>query len=167
MIGQIMAQSLGIAPAQSLSCTPFTKLHTYLDITTNLAQNESLFMAQANRAEKLQNSIKSCTRGQKTLSTLDEIFTGTRADFASQASFEFACELGLIPHSMCILATHFPQLTELETLNLFVNYKTEDAVITTQGALVYPYKIIPGISNQNIAKHILQKKGIIKSSTLS
>lgn len=163
MIGQIMAQSLGIAPCQSLTCTPFAKLHTYLDITTNLDQNESLFMAQANRAEKLQNSIKSCLPGQKCLSILDEIFTGTRADFASQASFEFAQSLGSMPHSMCILATHFPQLTNLEALKLFVNYKTQDATITSEGTLIYPYKIVPGISDQNIAKHILYKKGILKN----
>ncbi|MCX5923615.1 MAG: hypothetical protein NTU89_03575 [Candidatus Dependentiae bacterium] len=163
MIGQIMAQSLGIAPCQSMTCTPFAKLHTYLDITTNLAENESLFMAQANRAEKLQNSIKSCLPGQKCLSILDEIFTGTRADFASQASFEFAQSLGSMPHSMCILATHFPQLTNLEALKLFTNYKTQDATITSEGTLIYPYKIVPGISDQNIAKHILYKKGILKN----
>ena len=167
MIGQIMAQSLGIAPALSLRATPFAKLHTYLDITTNLAQNESLFMAQANRAEKLQKSILSCAPGQKSLSILDEIFTGTRADFASQASYEFAEQLGSMPHSICILATHFPQLTQLEALKLFVNYKTQDAIITPEGSLIYPYKIVPGISDQNIAKHILQKKGIIKQGLAS
>ena len=161
MIGQIMAQSIGIAPAKSLHCTPFAQLHTYLDIATNLAENESLFMAQANRAEKLQNSIKTCLPKQKSFSILDEIFTGTRADFASQASFEFAQQLGSMPQSMCILATHFPQLTQLENLKQFINYKTADAYFNQNHELIYTYKIMPGVSEQNIAKYILQQKGII------
>ncbi|MCX5924112.1 MAG: hypothetical protein NTZ68_01685 [Candidatus Dependentiae bacterium] len=164
MLGQIMAQSLGIAPSKALRSTPFAKFHTYLDISTNLANNESLFMAQANRAAKLQNSIRSCTAGQKSLSLLDEIFTGTRADFAEKASYAFAKNLGENKHSICLLATHFPKLTELENLKTFINYKTQDATITAQGDLVYPYKIVPGISEQNIAQHILQQKGILKKA---
>ena len=164
MLGQIMAQSLGIAPSKVLRSTPFAKFHTYLDISTNLANNESLFMAQANRAAKLQNSIRSCTAGQKSLSLLDEIFTGTRADFAEKASYDFAKSLGENKHSICLLATHFPKLTELEKLKTFINYKTQDATISPQGDLIYPYKIVPGISSQNIAQHILQQKGILKKA---
>jgi DNA mismatch repair ATPase MutS len=164
MLGQIMAQSLGVAPSKALRSTPFAKFHTYLDISTNLANNESLFMAQANRAAKLQNSIRSCTADQKSLSLLDEIFTGTRADFAEKASYGFAKNLGENKHSICLLATHFPKLTELEKLKTFINYKTQDATITAQGDLVYPYKIVPGISDQNIAQHILQQKGILKKA---
>ncbi|MBP9764884.1 hypothetical protein KBD08_00925 [Candidatus Babeliales bacterium] len=160
MIAQIMSQTLGIAPAQSYTATIFTRLNTYLDITTNLAANESLFMAQANRAEKLFQSITSCSSNQKSFTILDEIFTGTRADFAENASFEFAKTIGAIPNSICLLATHFPKLTELEKLELFSNYHAQDARINADDTLTYPYKIIPGISTQNIAAHILKLKNI-------
>lgn len=162
MLAQLMAQSIGIAPAESLTATPFARFHTYLDITTNLEQNESLFMAQANRAEKLYKSITSCHNNEKSLTILDEIFTGTRADFASKASFEFAQRLGGMEHSACLLATHFPQLTELEKLHLFMNYQAANAAINADGTISYPYKIIPGISTQNIAEHILKQKGLLK-----
>lgn len=163
MIGQIMAQSIGVAPANRWNSTPFAKFHTYLDISTNLADNESLFMAQANRAEKLQASIASCVHNEKALSILDEIFTGTRADFAEQASFEFAQKLAGFNHSMCLLATHFPKMTLLESLGLFINYRTSDATISNEGSLIYPYKISPGISTQNIAKYILSRKGLLSN----
>jgi len=162
MIAQILAQSIGVAPASTFFATPFARLHTYLDITTNLEAHESLFMAQANRAEKLYQSISSCKPGEKTLTILDEIFTGTRADFAEKASFEFAQTLGAMPHSICLLATHFPKLTELESLNLYINYHAANATINHDGTLSYPYKIIPGISTQNIAEYILKRKGILK-----
>lgn len=162
MIAQILAQSIGIAPASECIATPFARLHTYLDITTNLEAHESLFMAQANRAQKLYQSISSCTSHQKSLTILDEIFTGTRADFAEKASYEFAKTLGQIPHSICLLATHFPKLTELESLNLYINYHAANATISDDGNLQYPYKIIPGISTQNIAEYILKRKGLLK-----
>lgn len=162
LIAQILAQSIGIAPAQSLTATPFAKIHTYLDITTNLTANESLFMAQANRAEKLYKSITSCCSSEKALTILDEIFTGTRADFAQQASYDFANKLGSLPHSICLLTTHFPMLTELEKTQNFMNYHAANAQINNDGSLTYPYKITPGISTQNIAEHILKHKGLIQ-----
>jgi len=163
MLCTILGQSIGIVPAKTYKATPFARMHTYLDITTNLAENESLFMAQANRAKHLYESIKSCNSHQKTFTILDEIFTGTRADFAEKASYEFAQTLAKMPHSMCIIATHFPKLTELEKTTLFVNYQAAAATINDDGSLTYPYLIIPGISTQNIADHILKNKGILIS----
>lgn len=163
MIAQILAQSIGISPAQQHKATPFARLHTYLDITTNLEAQESLFMAQANRAEKLYHSVHSCNPNEKSLTILDEIFTGTRADFAEKASYEFADNLGSMPHSICLLATHFPKLTELEQNGNFINYHAANATINPNGTLSYPYQIIPGISSQNIAEHILKHKGLLKS----
>jgi hypothetical protein len=171
MLCAVLGQSIGIVPAQSYTATPFARMHTYLDITTNLAENESLFMAQANRAKHLYESIKSCNPNEKTFTILDEIFTGTRADFAEKASYQFAQTLGQMPHSICIIATHFPKLTELETTqsfdssnkNLFVNYQASAATINEDGSLTYPYLIVPGISTQNIADHILKNKGILQA----
>ncbi|MBI2345130.1 hypothetical protein HYV10_03620 [Candidatus Dependentiae bacterium] len=161
MLSAIFAQSLGIVPAQRYNATPFTRMHTYLDITTNLKDNESLFIAQANRAKHLYKSIKECSNGQKTLTVLDEIFTGTRADFAEKASYEFAEKLGRISSSISIIATHFPKLTELEQKNIFINYQAAPATVNLNGILQYPYLIIPGISDQNIADIILKKEGIL------
>lgn len=161
MLCAVLAQSLGIAPARSYQATPFTRIHTYLDITTNLTTNESLFVAQANRAKNLFESIKSCSNNEKSLTILDEIFTGTRADFAEKASYEFAQKLGNFPNSICIIATHFPKLTELEQNSLFINYQAAPAVVDRDGTLNYPYLIIPGISEQNVADIILKNKGIL------
>ncbi len=161
MLCAIFAQSLGVVPAQFYNATPFTRMHTYLDITTNLAEGESLFVAQANRAKDLYESMINCKSKQKTLAILDEIFTGTLANFAEKASYEFAQKLGNMPHSISIIATHFPKLTELEQSGLFINYQAAPATINFDGTLSYPYLIIPGISTQNIADIILKRKGIL------
>jgi len=162
IINIIFAQSFGIAPSAQLTFTPFTKIHSYLDITTNLQEGLSLFAAEVDRAKKLKQSILSCTQGQKTFTIIDEIFSGTNPQVASDVGFTFAAQLGEMLHSMTIITTHFPRLTDLEKeTNTFTNYKVADATIMPDGKVVYPFKLIPGISTQNIAAHMLHQQGVI------
>jgi len=142
--------------------TPFAKIHSYLDITTNLQEGLSLFAAEVDRAKKLKVSIASCTPGQKTFTIIDEIFSGTDPKVASDVGFKFAAQLGEMAHSLTIITTHFPRLTDLEKeVGTFINYKVADATIMPDGKIVYPFKLIPGISTQNIAQHMLEQQGII------
>jgi len=162
IINIIFAQSFGIAPSAQFAFTPFAKIHSYLDITTNLQEGLSLFAAEVDRAKKLKQSILSCTPGQKTFTIIDEIFSGTNPQVASDVGFTFAAQLGEMKHSMTIITTHFPRLTDLEKeTNTFTNYKVADATIMPDGKVVYPFKLVPGISTQNIAQHMLQQQGVI------
>jgi len=162
IINVIFAQSFGIAPSATFTLTPFAKIHSYLDITTNLQEGLSLFAAEVDRAKKLKQSILSCTPGQKTFTIIDEIFSGTNPQVASDVGFQFAANLGEMQHSMTIITTHFPRLTDLEKeTKTFTNYKVADATIMPNGKVVYPFKLIPGISTQNIAAHMLHQQGII------
>jgi DNA mismatch repair protein MutS len=162
MINIIFAQSFGIAPSAKLVMTPFAKIHSYLDITTNLQEGLSLFAAEVDRAKKLKNSIMSCTGSQKTFTIIDEIFSGTNPDVASDVGSKFATQLGDISHSMTIITTHFPALTKVgEDTGTFTNYKVADATIMADGKIVYPFKLVPGISSQNIAQHMLEQQNII------
>lgn len=162
IINIIMAQSFGIAPSAHLSLTPFTKIHSYLDITTNLIEGESLFKAEVNRAKKLKESILSCSSNEKTFTIIDEIFSGTNPDVASSVGYTFADQLGQIDHSMAIITTHFPRLTDLESqTSHYTNYKVADATIAQDGTVSYPFKLEKGKSSQNIAQHMLEHEGII------
>ena len=162
VINIIFAQSFGIAPSTSLRITPFAKIHSYLDITTNLQEGLSLFAAEVDRSKKLKQSILSCTPGQKTFTIIDELFSGTAPDVASDVGFQFASQLGDMKHSMSIITTHFPRLTALEkeTKN-FANFKVADATFGANGEIVYPFKLVKGASTQNIAQHMLKNEGII------
>lgn len=158
----IMAQSFGIAPAKNVTLTPFAKIHSYLDITTNLLEGESLFKAEVNRSKRLKESILSCQSGEKAFTIIDEIFSGTNPDVASKVGFSFADQIGNIPHSMSIITTHFPHLTDLEEeTGRYENNKVADAHIAQDGRVTYPFKIEKGKSTQNIAQHMLEVEGII------
>lgn len=162
LVNIIMAQSYGIATASSLSFTPFEKIHSYLDITTNLIDGESLFKAEVNRSKRLKESILSCSPDQKTFTIIDELFSGTNPDVASTVGLKFAELLSNISHSMCIITTHFPKITEAEeTTGRFTNFKVADAHIAQDGTIKYPFKLEKGRSTQNIAQHMLEQEGII------
>lgn len=161
IINIIFAQTLGIAPCSSLQITPFAKIHSSLDITTNLKEGLSLFAAEVDRAKKLKNSIMSCTSDQKTFTIIDELFTGTAEPVASEIGFKFATVLGNMKNSMMIITTHIKHLTKLETeTNCFMNYKVADANIDATGKITYPFKLVKGISNQNIAEQIMEQENI-------
>lgn len=162
IINIIFAQSFGIAPCKSLTITPFTKIHSYLDITTNLQSGLSLFAAEADRAKKLKSSILSCTPGQKTFTIIDELFTGTAESVASKIALQFANLLCEQAHSMTIITTHIAAMTQLEAQTArFENYKVADAKIDSAGNISYPFKLVKGISQQNIAEHMMKQQGIL------
>lgn len=158
----IFAQSFGIAPCKALTITPFAKIHSYLDITTNLQEGLSLFAAEADRAKKLKCSILSCTPQQKTFTVIDELFTGTAENVASKIGLQFATLLANQKHSMTLITTHISAMTQLESqTGSFENYKVADATIDENGDLHYPFKLMKGISTQNIAEHMMKQQDII------
>lgn len=162
IINIVFAQTFGIAPSSKLTMTPFAKIHSYLDITTNLQEGLSLFAAEVDRAKKLKQSILSCTPEEKTFTIIDEIFSGTNPTVASDVGLKFIQQLADMKHSMAIITTHFPQLTEIEKMNnSFTNYKVADATVMPDGTIVYPFKLVPGISTQNIAQQMLLQQGVI------
>lgn len=162
IINVIFAQSLAIAPSASLSITPFAKIHSSLDITTNLKEGLSLFAAEVDRAKKLKKSIMSCSPGQKTFTIIDELFTGTAEAVAADIGFKFATMMGSMRHSMMIVTTHIKNLTQLEkTTDYFTNYKVDDAHIDLHGRISYPFKLVQGISDQNIAEHMMEQEGVL------
>ena len=162
IINLIFAQSYGIAPCSSLQITPFAKIHSSLDITTNLKDGLSLFAAEVDRAKKLNISIISCNSNQKTFTIIDELFTGTSEEVAADIGAQFATKLGNMHHSMMIITTHIKNLTKLEKeTGRFTNYKVADANIDQNGNITYPFKLIKGISDQNIAALMLKQNNIL------
>lgn len=162
MTNIIFAQAFGIATASELMITPFAKIHSYLDITTNLIEGESLFKAEVNRSKQLKESIASCTTGQKAFTIIDEIFSGTNQEVASQIATQFAQGLGNQKHAMTIITTHIPEMTNLEDkTSCFQNFKVADATVHEDGSITYPFKLVQGKSSQNIAEHMLKAEGIL------
>lgn len=154
----IMAQTLGIAPARSLTFTPFKIISTYMNVADD-AGSESLFQAEMHRAANLVKLVKNQTGKDFIFVVMDELFTGTNPLEGTSAAYGVIKKLITYPNSMLIFVTHFKELTELEqeTNGQIKNFKVW--VDRQNGSISYPYKMVPGISDQTIALELLALEG--------
>jgi hypothetical protein len=155
----IMAQSLGIAPATSMQCTPFHFLATYMDITDDIADKTSLFQAEVDRAVKLETRIKSMTPNQFSFVMFDELFSGTSPDEGANIAYASAAEIGNNPQNMCLIATHYQLLTTLADNTPYYKNFCVPVIEHKDKPVERLYALKPGISTQHIALSIAQERG--------
>ncbi len=156
----IMAQTLGICPAQRMEFTPFSKIRSYLNIADDITRRQSLFQAIAQRAVDIQKDISAVPQGEYSLALFDELFDGTEAKAGEALACAFMQRLTTMKHNISLLITHFQQLPHLVTSGpapLFSNYRV--AVDDRQDRLTYPYRLEPGISGQSVAFKVLAERG--------
>jgi hypothetical protein len=159
MISLLFAHTFGMAPAQAMTLSPFDFIGSYLRVNDDTAADQSKFKAEVLRAKMLCETMDSLPRNKFGFIVIDELFTGTGSEKASNAAYKVAQKLAGLDNNLYILATHFPLLTELEQANpgLIKNYKI-DVLKDEAGNLVRTYKIEPGISNSNVANDILNEQ---------
>jgi len=158
-INVLMAQTFGIAPAETMVLSPFSLIATYLNITDDLGAGNSLFKAEVKRTDKLLQDITALEPGQHSFVIFDEIFNGTSPLEGMASAYSVARHLATLPNNICLLATHFKLLTELEQdTQTFANYKVS-VTYEQDGKIGYPYKLEKGISDQHVAIDILKEEG--------
>lgn len=162
----LLAQTLGIAPATSMSLTPFSNLDTYLNIADTEGK-ESLFQAELNRTHKLLQNIGNLQSNQFSFVIMDEIFTGTNAKDGMAGAYGVTSGLSNLPNSIAIIATHFTELTEIaKNTALTANYKVSISK-NAEGKIIPHYKLEPGISDQAIGVDLLAQAGFSQDIVLA
>lgn len=166
----IMAQSFGIAPAKSMTLTPFSHLSMYMNIADSIVDKESRFQKEGRQAFAHGDLIKNFyEQGKFSLAIFDEIFSGTSPEEGADWGYRTAAGFARYPNCICAIATHFIKLTNLEadSNGHFVNYKVSIAedehgnfVRDESGKLKRTYIIERGISDQHIAREVLQEQGV-------
>lgn len=159
LLSILMAQTFGVAPADSMELVPYHYLGCYLHIQDDVAAGNSLFKAEVLRAQAIIDRVKSLNIGEFAFLVIDELFTGTAAEKGQQAAYKVAEHLMQNGNLTFIFATHFKLLTEMEQHHpaQIRNFKI-DVYKDKDGNLVRPYKMEPGVSDQNIANDILQEE---------
>ena len=159
MLGAWLAQTLGIAPATKVVMSPFMYLGTSLNISDQTKKGNSLFKAEVLRAKSILNSADALADNEFGFVIIDELFVGTASEKGSQESYKVAKRLAKKENSLFILATHFPELTNLEqdTDGVCKNFKM-DIYKDDAGSLVRTYKLEPGISTCNVADEIFEEE---------
>ncbi len=155
----VLAQTIGIVPAQSLKLTVFDKINTYMNITDDTAAGNSLFKSEVLRAQELLNTITHLPKNQFSFSVMDEMFSGTSPKEGEAASYAVAKNIGSHKHSIAVIATHFPRLKGLEKDTTdFKNYQVR-IIRHEDSSFSYPFKLEEGAADQNVAIDILQQQG--------
>ena len=158
----LLSQVFGIAPAQSITLTPFDKLNTYIDVTDDIAAGKSLFMAEVDRFQQHLTLLEALKKEEFSFTIFDEPFSGTNPTEGAAAEYSVLNYIAKYTNALNIVATHYPIVMLLEqkapnkgfrNYKVFINYHGRGAKID------YTYKVVPGKSNQAIAIDILEEQG--------
>ncbi|MFK7827069.1 MAG: hypothetical protein AB8G05_23200 [Oligoflexales bacterium] len=162
MTNVLLAQTFGIAAADSFEFTPFSRLSTYIHPSDDIAAGNSLYMAEVIRARSHIEDLRNLEDDEFSFAIMDEIFSGTNPQEGAAAAYSIAEYIGGYSNSLNIVATHFPILTKLSCKfsekDVFGNFKVFVERDENE-RIKYSFKVIPGISNQTIAIDILEEQG--------
>ncbi len=150
----ILAQSLGIVPAQYCAITPFSHIKTGFNMTNRVNHGQSLFSTSLDFARETIAYAKNNPHHFVFIAT-DELFNSTEYSQGLEIAADYIRELAECSNCIALMATHFAPLTALEEENPAVikNYKAE--LTTTNGTL--RYCIEPGISEPGNTLRLVQQ----------
>jgi hypothetical protein len=154
LINIMFAQSYGLASARKLSLAPFSLIIAQLKSIDDTASDKSRFKLEAMSIREMLRKVRMLPEEQFAFVVTDELFTGTEIQPAIDLSMAMGKIIASMPNVIYLLATHYTQLTELErqTNSVFKNYCV--TVLKADGSLVYPYKLLRGIGEENVALDI-------------
>lgn len=155
-VSVILAQSIGIAPAEAMSFTPFSFVASSMNISDDLKAGKSGLQAQVRVVADLVKKRKNMVASAFSFMVLDELFTQTTAKEGSALAKATVQNLGEEASNLSIIVTHDEDLKKLEkSAPMFRNYK-----LSTNDQNVPLYKIEPGTSEQRIALAVAQAVGL-------
>jgi len=138
----IMAQSIGIVPADSAHMSLFNYIGTYLNIREDTQAGLSSFMAEKKRVDEFYKEAPHLTGN--VLYLLDEPFRGTYAQEAERRVYEFGQFINQYPNIMMLMATHFEHPVHLQDQHRFINYHV-GIDENDDGSFHLTYKLCNGI----------------------
>lgn len=156
-ISVYLAHAFGISPASQCKLSRFNALSSYLHISDDITAGESAFQAEINRTNSLLKIVKEIGEKQFAFIIIDELFKGTSPEQGIPAVDKVVRYLASFKNIIFILATHYKELTALESeIPSIVNMKIE-VLKDENDNLIKPYKLEKGVNRYNIAEKLLEK----------
>ena len=145
-INIIFTQQLGCGFYNSAKLTPYTHIHSYLNIP-DTSGRDSLFQAESRRCKEIIDIIKVYNGEQyRHFCIFDELYSGTNPDEASKSGYAFLKYLTNFSNVNFILTTHYFSICKkFKDSEHVQNYKMGVNVLEN-GTFDYTYKIKKGIS---------------------
>lgn len=138
----VLMHCFGIAAAQQACGTIFDRFISYSNVSENPALKLSGFDAQLREIITLREAIEASEKtGQKLFCFLDEPLTGTMEEAGAQELRAFCGFLSKQKNTVCLLATHFNNVTSDQFFK--PSYMACDEINNT-GTFARKYLVMPG-----------------------
>jgi len=159
IIAIYLSQCLGVTCCQDITMTPFHHLFTYLNVP-DVVGKDSLFEAEMDRCLEYIRALENLPKDMFSFAIIDELFTGTDPKSGLSGSFAVLDYISRKSNSLLAISTHFHNITKLKRYkpHLVINKKFE-LVIKPSGEIIRTYKVLDGVSTQNVAIQLLKDKG--------
>ena len=158
VINIIYSQQVGAGFYSECSLSPYTHIHSYLNIP-DTSGRDSLFQAESRRCKEILETIMQHEGTENHhFCIFDELYSGTNPIEATKSAYAFLSYLSKMENVDFILTTHYIDMCnrfEIEKNQLIENWKM-DVNICEGGDLEYKYKISKGISKVQGAIKVLK-----------
>ena len=141
-------------PASSMVCPMFDGIFTSINLPDSLRDGRSHFYAEVLRVKEVLEQIN---KGHHCFVLFDELFRGTNARDAFEASVAVAEVLKAKAYSRFLISTHFIELArKLDGDDACCFYYLESAIVDDE--LICNHKVKPGISESRVGYWIVKKE---------
>lgn len=141
-------------PASSMVCPMFDGIFTSINLPDSLRDGRSHFYAEVLRVKEVLEQIN---KGHHCFVLFDELFRGTNARDAFEASVAVAEVLKAKVYSRFLISTHIIELArKLDGDDACCFYYLESAIVDDE--LICNHKVKPGISESRVGYWIVKKE---------
>ena len=142
----IFSQQIGCGYYNSATLTPYTHIHSYINIPDTSAR-DSLFQAESRRCKEIIDAIENNKQNNfRHFCIFDELYSGTNPTEAANAGYAFLEYIQSFSNVKFILTTHYLSICKkFKNSKIIQNYKM-NVNINENGSFNYTYKIKKGIS---------------------
>lgn len=150
----ILAQIGSFVPCTSAEISVCDKVFTRIGASDNISKGESTFMLEMN---EVSNILKNATSSSFII--LDEVGRGTSSDDGLSIAMSLVEYLSKVKRTKTVFATHFHELTILESrLDNVVNLKID--ILEENDSLVFLRKISRGKSDRSYGIEVAKMSGL-------
>uniref|UniRef100_A0A6C0I2X1 DNA mismatch repair proteins mutS family domain-containing protein n=1 Tax=viral metagenome TaxID=1070528 RepID=A0A6C0I2X1_9ZZZZ len=158
----IFTQQVGCGFYEKATLTPYTHIHSYLNIP-DTSGRDSLFQAESRRCKEIIDAITQGgeKEGSRHFCIFDELYSGTNPEEASNAGYAFLKYLCNFPNVDFMLTTHYASICKRfkkDDKDKVANYKMVVNVLS-DGTFNYTYKLKKGISSLKGGVRVLKDMG--------
>lgn len=140
-------------PAKSMVCPLYEGIYTSINLPDSLRDGRSHFMAEVLRIREV---LQRATAGRRCLVVMDEMFRGTNAKDAFEASVAVNDLLKSYPHCHFLISTHILEYAKAFERDASCCFYYMEASITDD-EFVCPHRLSEGISEARVGLWVVRK----------